>query len=87
MPLIPCPECEQHMSDRARACPHCGMPNAEAPQASAEAAPAKTTGPFLQSPAAQTAIKGLTAWALIPWVGKIIFAIAALAFLAYVCTR
>lgn len=26
MPLIPCPECKQMISDRADACPHCGLP-------------------------------------------------------------
>ncbi len=30
MALIPCPECEQDVSDRALACPHCGFPVAEA---------------------------------------------------------
>lgn len=29
MALIPCPECDQKASDRARACPHCGFPIAE----------------------------------------------------------
>ncbi|HLT35248.1 MAG TPA: hypothetical protein VK034_03160 [Enhygromyxa sp.] len=27
--LIPCPECERQVSDRARACPDCGFPVAE----------------------------------------------------------
>jgi len=26
MPLIPCPECDKRISDRAEACPHCGLP-------------------------------------------------------------
>lgn len=26
MTLIPCPECEQSVSDLASACPHCGFP-------------------------------------------------------------
>lgn len=29
MSLIPCPECDESVSDRARACPHCGFPVAE----------------------------------------------------------
>lgn len=29
MTLIPCPECETSVSDRARACPKCGFPVAE----------------------------------------------------------
>ena len=29
MTLIPCPECDQKVSDRARACPKCGFPVAE----------------------------------------------------------
>jgi len=27
--LIPCPECDKQVSDRARSCPHCGFPVAE----------------------------------------------------------
>ena len=42
---------------------------------------------FLQSQTAHTAVKGLTAWLLVSWIGKIIFAIAGLAFLAYFLTR
>ena len=42
---------------------------------------------FLQSQTAHTAVKGLTVWLLVSWVGKIIFAIAGLAFLAYFFTR
>ena len=26
MPLITCPECNRQISDKARACPHCGLP-------------------------------------------------------------
>ena len=26
MPLISCPECTKQISDRAEACPHCGLP-------------------------------------------------------------
>ena len=26
MPLFPCPECKREISDRADACPHCGLP-------------------------------------------------------------
>lgn len=29
MTLIPCPECDKEVSDRARACPNCGFPVAE----------------------------------------------------------
>lgn len=29
MSLIPCPECDESVSDRAHACPHCGFPVAE----------------------------------------------------------
>lgn len=29
MALVPCPECDEQTSDRARACPHCGFPVAE----------------------------------------------------------
>ena len=29
MALIPCPECDKQVSDRARSCPHCGFPVAE----------------------------------------------------------
>lgn len=29
MSLIPCPECDENVSDRAYACPHCGFPVAE----------------------------------------------------------
>ena len=29
MTLIPCPECDKQVSDRARSCPHCGFPVAE----------------------------------------------------------
>ena len=42
---------------------------------------------FLQSQTAHPAVKGLTVWLLVSWVGKIIFAIAGLAFLAYFFTR
>lgn len=28
MALIPCPECKREISDRAQACPHCGLPAA-----------------------------------------------------------
>ncbi|MDO4795349.1 MAG: hypothetical protein Q4A28_05335 [Brachymonas sp.] len=80
MALILCPECKRRISDQALACPHCGLPQ---PLSSRKEAVESAHEPFLQSKTAQTAVKGLTAWALLPWVGKIIVAIAALAFLAY----
>ncbi len=31
MPLITCPDCNREISDRAPACPHCGLPNPASP--------------------------------------------------------
>jgi len=31
MPLIHCPECEQEISDSAKACPHCGATRKQPP--------------------------------------------------------
>lgn len=46
MALISCPECEEQISDKALACPHCGYPLRErrrrrSAQAAAPAAPEK----------------------------------------------
>ena len=49
--------------------------------------PAAAKPSFLQSQTAHTAVKGLTAWLLVSWIGKIIFAIAGLVFLDYFLTR
>ena len=42
---------------------------------------------FLQSQTAHTAVKGLTAWLLVPWIGNSIFAYTGQAPLAYFFTR
>lgn len=81
MPLMPCPECERPISDRAPACPHCGWPNPEV-MSLAETQPSGEVS-FLQSPAVHTVAKGLTALVVLNWVGKILFAVGALALLAY----
>lgn len=84
MPLMTCPDCARAISDRAPACPHCGWPNPEVAQAAT-----RHSGdmPFLQSPTAQTVAQGLTIWLALKWVGKVVFAVAALAFLAYFFSR
>ena len=84
MSLIICPDCGKHISDRAPTCPHCGAPKM---QGMRPVEPAAAKPSFLQSQTAHTAVKGLTVWLLVSWVGKIIFAIAGLAFLAYFLTR
>ena len=33
MAIVPCPECQRDISDRAAACPHCGNPIAAIPSA------------------------------------------------------
>jgi hypothetical protein len=81
--LNPCSDCGQHISDRAPTCPHCGAPRMQGAQPVEPSAQPS----FLQSQTAHTAVKGLTAWLLVSWIGKIIFAIAGLAFLAYFFTR
>ncbi len=78
MPLMPCPTCGRQISDRAATCLYCGAPTHHANP---------RQQPFWSSPTAQTAAKGITAWLLVAWIGKIVFAIAGLAFLAYLLTR
>lgn len=36
MPLIPCPDCEREISNRAPSCPHCGCPIASQAKGRAE---------------------------------------------------
>lgn len=83
MPLIICSDCGKHISDRAPTCPHCGAPKAQ----KGKSAEPSTHPSFLHSQTAHATVKGLTVWLLLSWIGKIIFAIAGLAFLAYFLTR
>jgi len=42
MPLVTCPDCEREVSDKAAACPYCGRPIAETPDAKPPAEPEQT---------------------------------------------
>lgn len=79
MALITCNECGRQISDRASSCPGCG-----APVVGQSASPARQ--PVIDTGTAKTAVTGLAAWLVAPWIGRTIFAIAALIFLGYVLT-
>lgn len=66
-------------ADQDPASPRSAGPHSEANAAKAQPSPA----PWLQSSTAEAVVKGLTIWLVLKWVGKIIFAVAGLAFLAY----
>lgn len=76
MALITCNECGRQISDRASSCPGCGAPvagNAPVQQ-------------LIDAGTAKTAVIGLAAWLVAPWIGRALFAIAALIFLGYLLT-
>ena len=76
MALITCNECGRQISDRASSCPGCGAPvagNAPVQQ-------------LIDAGTAKTAVTGLAAWLVAPWIGRALVAIAALIFLGYLLT-
>ena len=76
MALTTCNECGRQISVRASSCPGRGAPvagNAPVQQ-------------LIDAGTAKTAVTGLAAWLVAPWIGRALFAIAALIFLGYLLT-
>ena len=76
MALITCNECGRQISDRASSCPgRCAPVAGNAP-----------VQQLIDAGTAKTAVTGLAAWLVAPWIGRALFAIAALIFLGYLLT-
>ena len=80
MALITCNECGRQISDRASSCPGCGAPVA------GNVPVQQQRQQLIDAGTAKTAVTGLAAWLVAPWIGRALFAIAALIFLGYLLT-
>lgn len=70
MALMSCPECQREISTRAATCPSCGYPIASDK--------AQASGDAWRSPSVWSkVVVGLTAWAVFPWIARVVAFVAA----------